>query len=919
MPLDFPQNPVEGSLVSANNKAYKYNFAKKRWITYRAVNGYVPPTKSYTFTRGVLDSSITFSRSSNATIINSAGNIAYAPHNLLTNSESFEAAGWVKTTANITANSDTAPDGTLTADTLDLTTSNSYLLQTVSLTANVSYTFSCYVKTNTGTANFRLFVDFITTSEYTATTNWTRISYTFTASVTASNRAIGFRGAFPSTPFPFLIWGAQLEIGSTATTYNSTTPKNLLGFTEEFDNAAWTKSNSFIQTNLLTYSEAFDNAAWAEISTGTSTRTPNVELAPNGTLTVDKLVGNNINTWPAQDVGTGFQNNTYTFSFWMRADAPVTISAKFAFNGGVIYSQNINLTTTLQRFTFTQTFTSANTQGLRVGWNIGNGNNIYVWGAQLVQGSTPGDYTRTDATAKAIVYESPNGFLNADKLVENTAANSHTLTQSATISVGTVFCFSTYIKKAERDKLEVVSFNGSNGITAIYDFNLGTVVSSSGFGTGVLTSATIIDSGNGWYRISLIGTIPTVTSVTNQIRLYTTTNNYTGDGTSGIYVYGAQLSNSASLDPYVYNPAAALTSVAYYGPRFTYDPVTKAPQGLLIEEQRSNLFINSANISALTVELGAVATDTTTAPDGSLAYKYTEDSATGVHGFRNVTGISITGANTAGIFLKNGNRRYVALSLYVGASYSKGAVIDLQTGTITQTYGTYSVAPTVVNAGNGWWRFSITDTITATSFLYISACNSATPLTTAGRQNRAGDGSSYFYAWGAQLEAGAFATSYIPTGASTVTRAADIAVVQGNNFSNWFNVNEGSFYAKYTSAQSSDNGVVWSVSDGTSSNLIWIKKLANNLTINTLGVTQAGIAVSNIASAKTAAGLKTNSVNLSMNGAIGVEDTVVTLPAVNRMNIGGRESSAIPVNGTIQQINYYGTRLTNSQLQALTV
>jgi len=73
--------------------------------------------------------------------------------------------------------------------------------------------------------------------------------------------------------------------------------------------------------------------------------------------------------------------------------------------------------------------------------------------------------------------------------------------------------------------------------------------------------------------------------------------NKNGDGTSGIYIFGAQLSDSASVDPYVYQPVAAPTSTAYYGPRFDYDPVTLAPKGLLIEEQRVNYCLYSEDFT----------------------------------------------------------------------------------------------------------------------------------------------------------------------------------------------------------------------------------------------------------------------------------------------------------------------------------
>ena len=88
--------------------------------------------------RTTLDPKITFGRTSNATLTNSAGLVAYAPHNLLTYSEQFDNAAWSKTNTTITANSTAAPDGTLTADTLTSGAANGYLYQSFSAAASTN-------------------------------------------------------------------------------------------------------------------------------------------------------------------------------------------------------------------------------------------------------------------------------------------------------------------------------------------------------------------------------------------------------------------------------------------------------------------------------------------------------------------------------------------------------------------------------------------------------------------------------------------------------------------------------------------------------------------------------------------------------------------------------------------------------------
>jgi len=96
-----------------------------------------------------LDPRVTFSRTSNATLTDSNGRVSYAPHNLLTNSEDFEASAWSKSNASVTANTAVAPDGATTADKLVENTANSthrINSGTVTVSSNATVTFSVYLK-----------------------------------------------------------------------------------------------------------------------------------------------------------------------------------------------------------------------------------------------------------------------------------------------------------------------------------------------------------------------------------------------------------------------------------------------------------------------------------------------------------------------------------------------------------------------------------------------------------------------------------------------------------------------------------------------------------------------------------------------------------------------------------------------------
>lgn len=124
-----------------------------------------------TTTTGLATSFITFTRTSNATVTDSNGFIKWAGHNLLTNSESFDASAWVKSSATVTANTDPAPNGTTTGDTIAASGANGTALQTWTAEA-VPYTFGVWLRRKTGTGNIQIAADSGTYTTVTITSSW---------------------------------------------------------------------------------------------------------------------------------------------------------------------------------------------------------------------------------------------------------------------------------------------------------------------------------------------------------------------------------------------------------------------------------------------------------------------------------------------------------------------------------------------------------------------------------------------------------------------------------------------------------------------------------------------------------------------------------------------------------------------------
>lgn len=177
----------------------------------------------------------------------------------------------------------------------------------------------------------------------------------------------------------------------------------------------------------------------------------------------------------------------------------------------------------------------------------------------------------------------------------------------------------------------------------------------------------------------------------------------------------------------------------------------------------------------------------------------------------------------------------------------------------------------------------------------------------------------------AQLEAGAFATSYIPTVASQVTRAADAASMTGTNFTSWYNATEGTLFSEASSYDVSSARVGFVINDGTTAN----RSLTGHGSaprgfISVGGATQmtqalASATFSNNTASKVSLAYLLNNGNAAANGTLGTLDTAMTIPVVTQAQIGSQVlAAASTLNGHIRRIVYYPRRLTDAELQGIT-
>jgi hypothetical protein len=347
-------------------------------------------------------------------------------------------------------------------------------------------------------------------------------------------------------------------------------------------------------------------------------------------------------------------------------------------------------------------------------------------------------------------------------------------------------------------------------------------------------------------------------------------------------------------------------------PRFDYNPATLAPNGLLIEESRTNFLTRSSELATApwTTNQVTVSADATTSPDGTAnADKVIPSIVSGAHNIYQ-SYVYTAVAHTLSVYAKAGGYNWIRLgSMFTG----QGVFFDVANGVVGTVSAGYT--GTIAAAGNGWYRCTVTRTATAGADLpgfYVSNSGSTVSF--------AGDGTSGVFAWGAQLEVGAFATSYIPTTTLAVTRNGDSVSMTGTNFSSWYNGTAGTFGIEADSATVASVGFLLTADDGTNNNRFGFYRSGTACAgyVVTGGATQMELTRSSIAvntAFKATVAATSNNGNLAFNTSLAAGDNTITMPTVTRLTIGG-SAGAVAWFGHIAKISYWPQRLLNAELQA---
>lgn len=374
---------------------------------------------------------------------------------------------------------------------------------------------------------------------------------------------------------------------------------------------------------------------------------------------------------------------------------------------------------------------------------------------------------------------------------------------------------------------------------------------------------------------------------------------------------------STSGYAYSASPRGGLVGSASNVLRHDFDQDTAAYNGMLVEESRTNVCTYSDQISHAnwTKSASSVTANVSDklAPDlTATADKLVEDNTSANHYTTSSTFVTTSGSWTASGYARAGERATIFPRLYDGSTEA-GAKFNLSSGAVVSADS--GVTASISSCGNGWYRWIITRTVasSSSSTLKVYLCDSGNAT------SYAGDGASGVYLWGMQAEAGAFATSYIPTSSASVTRPADLCTIPTSSFD--FNSTEGTI-------------LVTAKSFGTNSesNIVHFEFDANNWL--RIGFKPGAVVRCQVLLAGAAAQIDLSGSTIATNqriafayrggdfaacrngGAVSTISSPATVPSLTTLYLGSGISAFL--NGTLLAATYFPRRMTNADLQLLT-
>jgi len=478
------------------------------------------------------------------------------------------------------------------------------------------------------------------------------------------------------------------------------------------------------------------------------------------------------------------------------------------------------------------------------------------------------------------------------------------------ISLNGLYTFSVYVKAGTKS---FVRFGSSSGnVDAYFNLSNGEVTSSG----ALIIDAKTTDVGNGWYRCQM-----TFSATLSYLNVWVADSNGDVTGTTGtIYVQDAQLEQGLVATDYIETGAStAQAGILEDMPRLDYSGGASCPS-LLLEPQRSNLFIQSEHLKDWTDNNIIRTANNSISPEGvQNATLISGDGTFGVHRFYQTPAYISGTSYTISIFAKAGTNDF--FQIYLGNAFDNSAgqvyanfdLSDGSKGTAGSNVDDYDIE----DYGNGWYRCYLTaeSQLSGTTGTFYN-------LTTSDSVGRAASSAltTNVEFYGAQLEAGSYPTSYIPTYGSSVTRSGDAASL--TSVADLLGDGNGTLFVE---AETFEDNAHIVLSDGTLNNVFPFRfrltNFQNDMKVD--NVSQGNIVVSSTSTNtryKVASRYSLNDRAVYFDGVLQDTDSnneVFPEGTLTRIGL-DRGDGLSNFYGRIYQLLVFPTALTNAELAALT-
>ena len=714
--------------------------------------------------------------------------------NLVTYSEDFSDSSWNKSNCTVGSESVSSPSGVIGVSSVTNTALFGRISTVKNLTNAVSYSYSFFCKNIDITTPLSIHLNNsgITIDTFTPTSEWVKYMFTWTSSSTITE-TIAIQDRIGSALGSYMIWGAQLEQQSYATSYIPT------------DGATSTRlQDKASDSGNATLINSTEGVLYAEISALANDGTNRVISLSDGTTNnrVSIVLGTSQKQIRGQVLSSGTSFDFSTISYNTLNKNKIAISYKL--NDFKMYINGTEVATD----------TSGNTPvGMNtMSFNAGATNSLHFYG----ENKTLAVYKEalTDANLRCLTY--PDPVATTFDLNFKTIAEQFTFTRG---SEATFVNAKGLIESTNQIGSELITngdFATDSDWTYGSDWTISNgVASASGSAFSSLSPTTLISVSAGvTYKITFdlnytSGALRTKIGGTQTGYLgYNVGNNFVE-----IFLTAVNTTNfsliSANLNGSIDNVSVKEVTIATNTPRLDYSTGAEA---FLLEPQSTNLVEYSESFdNSYWTKNGATVTSGFSAPsvDSPLgAFKLVTNNVTNQSYISRDLTVTETGVYTLSVLAKKGENNFIALT---GLNPFTISYFDLNNGI---TLGNTAASSNIENYGNGWYRCSTTFTAnTTTKFCGVYLSPNGTSINATSIPN--GEG---VYIFASQLEQQSSTTSYIPTAGAAATRNQETC----GDATPVINSTEGTLYVEI-SALSNDSGGKWiSLSNGTSSERVSI-------------------------------------------------------------------------------------------------